>query len=530
MITPGYRDNPDANAASFTEDGWFRTGDLGSMRDGRLTLAGRSKDSIVVNGVNYYSHDLEAVITALPGVEPSFVAAFAIRPPGSDTEELVVAFAADAADETALYRVVTAVRDRAAQHWGFRPALVLPLPQEEFPKTSLGKIQRPLMRRNLESGVYAEHEFAVADLVRRKLGGYTAPEGPTEEILAEVYGQVFGLDPATVSATASFFDLGGTSIDVLRLRRLVEQRLPGTEVTVPQLFGAPTVRLLATRVDAAGDLPYDPIVPLQTSGSGTPLFCVHPAGAEVLVFVALAKHFTGERPFYALRFRGFGAAEEPFGSWDEMVGCYVDAIRRTQPEGPYALTGYSLGGAIAFDVAKRLEAAGERVDFYCSIDLPPHIPDIDVFDFACTATNLALFVGLTNVEQLETLPPVLRGLSHEDQLAHLIGLASPARLAELDLDLAQFSEWVHIAHALVTAAKTYEPTDTVEGVTVLYASPLRWTKEDWSARIHRWDEHSRTPVRYRRVPGEHHTLLGPEFVAAFHQVLDAELKRALGED
>ncbi len=109
---------------------------------------------------------------------------------------------------------------------------------------------------------------------------------------------------------------------------------------------------------------------MQLSGEKTPLFCVHPGVGEVLVFVNLAQYFVGDRPFYALRARGLNEGEQPFTSFAEMVETYVAAIRKRQPHGPYAVAGYSFGGAVAFEIAKVLEAAGERVDFVGSFNLP----------------------------------------------------------------------------------------------------------------------------------------------------------------
>src|SRR6185369_5750423 len=71
-VMQGYFDAPDQPREAFTRDGWFKTGDLGVIRDGRVTVTGREKDVIIVNSVNYYSHAIESVVDALDGVEPSF--------------------------------------------------------------------------------------------------------------------------------------------------------------------------------------------------------------------------------------------------------------------------------------------------------------------------------------------------------------------------------------------------------------------------------------------------------------------------
>ncbi|KOV77708.1 peptide synthetase [Streptomyces sp. NRRL WC-3618] len=534
MITPGYYNNEQATRDAFTADGWFRSGDLGRLDEGRLTLVGRSKDSIIVNGVNYFSHDIETVLEQLDGVARSYVAAFPTRAPGSDTEQLVVAFHPETedGDELALYRVLSALRSGVVMHWGFRPALILPLPKDAFPKTSLGKIQRSLMRRRLEGGAYEPVTRSVADLVLRRLGGYTAPEGETERTLAQIYAEMFDTDPEKLSATANFFDLGGTSLDILRLRSMVAQRLGAHDLQIITVLLAPTVRELAARLgdDAATVRPYDPIVPMQVAGDKTPLFCVHPGVGEVLVFVNLAKYFVGDRPFYALRARGFNAGEKPFESFEEMVSTYVDAIRAKQPHGPYAVAGYSYGGAVAFEIAKVLEAQGERVDFVGSFNLPPHIKyRMNELDFVETAANLAFFLALIDKKQSLDLPEQLRHLSRDEQLAHFIDIAPKARLAELDLTLEKFTAWATLADGLTDLGRTYAPGGSVRSMSVFYAIPLRGTKEDWlKNELSRWDEHC-PDVRYLDVPGEHYTLMGPNHVAVFQSILRKELDRALGD-
>jgi acyl-CoA synthetase (AMP-forming)/AMP-acid ligase II/thioesterase domain-containing protein len=539
VVFVGYLNNDEANQAAFTADGWFRTGDLGFLANGRLTLAGRSKDTIIVNGVNYFSHDLETVLERLEGIARSSVAAFPTRAPAADSEDLVVTFQSTVPvdDEAGLHRLITAIRSSTVLHWGFRPTLILPLAREEIPKTSLGKIQRSLLRRRLESGQYESQIQSVAEIARRQLGGYSAPQGDAEIKLTDIYAEMFGMQPGTVSATASFLDLGGTSLDILLLKRHVEIRFGIKNVPVMWLLTAPTARALAERISSGEQEDpehYDPLVALQRTGSKTPLFCVHPGVGEVLVFVNLAKYFLHERPFFALRARGFEEGEQPFSSFAEMVDCYVDAIRSEQPHGPYAVAGYSYGGAVAFEIAKELEAVGEKVDFVGVFNLPPHIKSrMHELDFVEGAVNLAFFLSLITKEQAAELPKLLRKSlpPHDLQLDYLLSIASKDRLAELNLDLPKFKAWVELANSMVGLGRTYEPSGTVESLSVFYAIPLHGTKEDWlHHELSKWDGFSRGPNRYIDVPGEHYTLMGPEHVGTFQGILRKELERALGDD
>ncbi|ATL25529.1 non-ribosomal peptide synthetase [Streptomyces formicae] len=535
MVTDGYFANDRATTQAFTADGWFRTGDLGQLdADGRLTLVGRTKDSIIVNGVNYYSHDLETVLDELGEVRRGQVAAFPVRPEGADSEQLAIAFVpeGDLADDTAVYQAIVAIRSSTVMHWGFRPQLVLPVTVADIPRGNLGKVQRTRLRTAVESGTLDAAARRADEVSTRFLGGYVAPEGATETALAAIYARALGL--AKVPATASFFDLGGTSLDVLRLKLEIQNEFGIDDVPMSTLLQAPSVRALAGRLTggrgAGGDAAYDPLVPLQVTGEGTPLFCVHPGLGEVLVFINLAKYFTGERPFYALRARGFGQGETHFASFDEMVATYVTAIRRAQPHGPYAVAGYSYGGAVAFEIAKRLEADGDEVKFVGVFNLPPSISGrMNEITFTDGAINLALFLELIDAADIPELTARLRPLPAADQLAHLIDQAPKRRLTELDLTVERFTAWVHLAQSMVHLGRDYEPSGSVGQAHVFYCTPLKGTKQEWlDNQLRHWDDFTRRPTTFIEVDGEHYTLMSPQHVQTFQTTLRRELARALG--
>ena len=89
-VTAGYFEEPALNAASFTADGWLRTGDLGLMHEGELYITGRHKEILFVNGQNYYPHDLERMLEDLPGLELGKVVVAGARPAGAQADELLV--------------------------------------------------------------------------------------------------------------------------------------------------------------------------------------------------------------------------------------------------------------------------------------------------------------------------------------------------------------------------------------------------------------------------------------------------------
>ncbi|WP_338895251.1 amino acid adenylation domain-containing protein [Streptomyces sp. TG1A-60] len=154
-VTRGYHDNAKANAESFTEDGWFDTGDLAFLRDGELYITGRAKDVIIVNGVNHFSHEIESCVEELPCVVRSFTAAVAVRSdPSTTTDELALYFhLADGHDPAAALREIGG---KVTREIGVSPAFLIPVGTEDIPKTEIGKIQRTKLRKGFEAGDFDE--------------------------------------------------------------------------------------------------------------------------------------------------------------------------------------------------------------------------------------------------------------------------------------------------------------------------------------------------------------------------------------
>ncbi|GHO70194.1 hypothetical protein KSC_090860 [Ktedonobacter sp. SOSP1-52] len=154
-ITGGYYHNVQATREAFTADGWFDTGDLGLMREGQLTITGRAKDTIIINGINYYSQEIEAAVEELEEVETSYTAACAVREGESATDQLAI-FVVSRADDTQILDLLRKVRARVSAQVGIAPTYVLPVARDAIPKTSIGKIQRTQLKKEFEAGAYRD--------------------------------------------------------------------------------------------------------------------------------------------------------------------------------------------------------------------------------------------------------------------------------------------------------------------------------------------------------------------------------------
>jgi hypothetical protein len=155
-VTKGYYQNPELNREVFTSDGWFNTGDLGFLHNGCLTITGRTKNIIIINGVNYYSHEIEQVVEAVEGVSRSYTAACATRQPSSNTDELIVFFHTAISEDNRLVDLLKDIRKNLVSKLGIRPAYLLKVEKKAIPKTSIGKIQHAQLKKSFEDGEFTE--------------------------------------------------------------------------------------------------------------------------------------------------------------------------------------------------------------------------------------------------------------------------------------------------------------------------------------------------------------------------------------
>ncbi|BAY25364.1 AMP-dependent synthetase and ligase [Calothrix sp. NIES-2100] len=153
-VTSGYYQNPQANQEVFTTDGWFNTGDLGFLHQGCLTITGRLKDIIIINGLNYYCHEIEGAVEELKDVEVSYTAACAVRQPGINTDKLAIFFKTPLSDDGSLVNLLKEIRTAVVKKVGINPDYLIPVEQEIIPKTAIGKIQRSQLSQRFNAGEF----------------------------------------------------------------------------------------------------------------------------------------------------------------------------------------------------------------------------------------------------------------------------------------------------------------------------------------------------------------------------------------
>jgi glutamate-1-semialdehyde aminotransferase/thioesterase domain-containing protein/acyl carrier protein len=191
-----------------------------------------------------------------------------------------------------------------------------------------------------------------------------APRGGVEEKLAYLWTSTLNIE--RVSSTANFFELGGQSLQAVSLFAKIEEAF-GKKLPLATLFSAPTIQALANVLEGEGNSSWSPLVAINPKGSKPPLFLVHGAGGNILLYRSLAEHLSPDYPLYGLQSKGLDGSD-PLHTIEEMADCYVRELRSVQPKGPYYLGGYCLGGTIAYEMAQILTREGEEVPLVAMLD------------------------------------------------------------------------------------------------------------------------------------------------------------------
>jgi amino acid adenylation domain-containing protein len=539
-LARGYLDRPGRTAESFRPDPsvrdggapggrLYRTGDLGRwLPDGTLVFSGRADRQVKVRGYRVELGEVESALAEHPAVRESVVSL--VRGPGGVGALVAHAAGSDLDPD----RLRTFLGDRLPA-WSVPAAIVL---LDALPRTPSGKIDRRAL------------PAPDPDAVRGGAGA-TAPRTDLERRIAAVWEDVLEIRP--VGVTDDFFELGGHSLLAVRLAARLERTL-GRPFPLATLFEHPTVESLAASLgrggapgQAPGRGPVPLLVPLRArpgvlSGSPrrrrvlspSPLVLVHPAGGSALCYTELARRLEASgsrRPVWGLQAPGFEGEEEPLETVGELAERFLDELEWGLGGAPVRihLAGWSFGGLVAFELARRL---GRRVRRSGNGRRPGVVAVLDAAPGRAAGGHGAGAVHEDEADLLaralsEAVPGVtgdeLRGLDHGARMATLMrrarerGVLPPG--SEEDLfgpgPEQGAGRLLRVFTASLRAAEAYRPAP-FEGDLVLFRATggSRLPARDPAAA---WRPFVRGTTAVVDVPGDHRSVVtgdGARAVAA----------------
>ncbi|MGH9735275.1 MAG: alpha/beta fold hydrolase [Candidatus Acidiferrales bacterium] len=191
----------------------------------------------------------------------------------------------------------------------------------------------------------------------------------TAQTLARIWRNVLGVSPH--KPEQNFFEAGGDPPLAIQFCDQIHAAF-GYTLQPLALYSAPTLFTLARVLTEGIPVPFSNALLLKAGSLAPPVFLFHGIGGNVMEFFDLVEHLDGARPIYGLQAKGSDGLDDPLDTVEHMAEYHLQPIRRLQPSGPYLLCGYSFGGLIALEIARRLRESGETVGMLAMIDAYPH--------------------------------------------------------------------------------------------------------------------------------------------------------------
>ncbi|MDP4143057.1 MAG: amino acid adenylation domain-containing protein [Bacillota bacterium] len=344
-VTRGYLNNKELTNSRFIESSFihmpgeylYKTGDrVRFLVDGSIEFLGRMDRQIKIRGFRIELGEIESIITSNEIVKDAVV----ILKETDKSEKRIAAYVVFEAfndSEDKVQRLKKGLKDKLPEY--MMPNIIMEL--DSLPLNATGKIDTA--------------KLPDCDFSFQSAG--TSSEQPctdTEKRIAEVWKDILQIN--TVGIDDNFFELGGESFKALKVVRRL-----GDWIGIMDFFKNPTIRTLAQYIDG-GKQESSGILQKLTEGKGSPkeitsLICVPYAGGSAIIYQPLASQMPENYALYSLEIPGhdFSRKDEELLSIKEIARRCVEEIKNSV-QGPIALYGHCVGGALTIELARQLEA------------------------------------------------------------------------------------------------------------------------------------------------------------------------------
>jgi amino acid adenylation domain-containing protein len=546
-IARGYLNNPELTAErffflfhrsyrsyrSYISKKLYQTGDLARWQpDGNIEFLGRKDHQVKIRGFRIELGEIENHLRRHEKVKEAVVLAETWddgqgAPPLSLADKYLCAYIA-AANES-LFAHTPGMAEELREYLGRSlPDYMVPLyfiKLDKIPLTTSGKIDRKAL----------PPPFGL-ELTENK--NDAAPGNAIEEKLLEIWSGILGHH---VGINDNFFKMGGHSLKATILMSKIYREF---NVTVPviAIFKKPTIRQLAQYIKSAKKeitpIIDDRMVLLKKKPANSGhLFFIHDGTGETEGYIEFCNHLSAQFNCW-----GIGAPKiENYTpqnlSIQEVAQQYIPKIESLQPHGPYYIAGWSIGGTIAFEMARQLEQQQEKIDFLALIDTWP--PDKKLLKQAIefnreTEVNLINkyfhnkkiknrleYAAEININRI--WPEILEHLQEKEKKFNIqiIKDSVPQGFAKIIPNFQQISikeliYYLNMVRTYENARNKYIPKGKINTKIHFFKAG----EETGAINAEKWNLYCREPIQLYEIPGHHVSILKKPQVASFAKLFD----------
>jgi thioesterase domain-containing protein/acyl carrier protein len=503
-VARGYLKRTELTAEKFLPDPYsvepggrlYRTGDLGRyLESGNIEFLGRKDHQVKIRGFRVELGEIEAALVEHPKIRQAVVLAREDEPGDKRLVAYVVADQEAEEDDSGNKKAGLWISELREHMLGKLPEYMVPsayMKLEKLPLTHNGKIDRKSLPQLDPNTPEQEQE-------------YVGPQDATQGTLCRLWREV--LRRERVGIHDNFFMIGGHSLLAVQVISRIKSAF-AIEMPLSAIFVAPTVARMAKEIAALNghEQPQSSpvLVSIQPQGSRAPFFCVHAVGGQVIGYAELSQELGLEQPFYGLQSPPANYFPESGVSIEQLATLYNQEIRSVQPRGPYLLSGWSMGGLVAWEMAQQLRKEGEIISLLALIDTAPPPKYREAEDRADEISMLARFAM---------------------DISRLVG-RDPGPLVEQFLQAAEQDQWKMVQETLTSSGVLAPKTAHAEMTALLevYIRNFRamnnysiqtskqaviyFRASETPERFSRvWTKWSGGGIQFHSVPGDHFTML-----------------------
>ncbi|WP_218154651.1 non-ribosomal peptide synthetase [Paenibacillus sp. UNC496MF] len=529
-LAEGYLNQPQLTSEKFVEHPFekdqvmYRTGDLARFRpDGNIEFIDRIDQQVKIRGHRIELGEIEKQLLNVPHIK----------------ETIVLMLEMESKKQLCAYLVTDApisVNEIREQLTRFLPEYMIPVyyvTLERMPLTTNGKIDRKALPEPDGKNI-ASKAFAV-------------PRNETERRLLHIWKDVLSLEQ--IGIDDEFFEIGGHS---LLIARAVSEINEAFQISLPftKVFQNPTIRMIAAIIDELTPSrqltsPDKQVVLLKEGiSSAKHLFFIHAGNGDTGAYVPFSKNLSDNYHYWAISSAVTKDSEPSVITTEELARSYIQMIRKIQPEGVYLIAGWSVGGTIAFEMARQMEQMNLSVGLLAMIDSPLVLekefqnvnpfesekeirllrtlfstvseePEIeDVLEAACGSGKLWLtFIQLAEERGLSGSLLKELNMRDNDLLAQIVHDYPQA-------DLGQIIQIYNESRSLTHARDSYIPDERVHAAVHFFQALNSETKVDVSL----WQPYCSKPMRIIEATGNHYSIFREpdmqNLVRTFNELLE----------
>ena len=396
-LARGYLNRPELTAEKFVNNSFkpgermYRTGDLVKwLPDGNIEFLGRIDHQVKIRGFRIELGEIESKLLEIDSVKDvivmdrddnsgyKYLCAYIISPEELSVKELRAHLSKSLPD----YMI---------------PSYFVRLLTDQIPLNSSGKTDRKALP-NPEENMIRETE-------------YTAPRNQLEQELAAIWESTLGIE--RVGIHSDFFELGGNSLKLISLARRVNSEL-NLNVPVAEFYAHPNIAYIAEYINANADDDFDyssvdkDMILLRKGKKGAKnIFFVQPFSGKPEAYTDMISKLKSDFNYWGIRHEKPGFYDPFIPVVEKMAANHIKKIKTVQPQGPYYIAGWCVGGMVAYELVAQLERMGEQVKFLAIFNTTPPFEWVrDVRRYGFSANRLVFrFTIKTEIGILRRIIP-----------------------------------------------------------------------------------------------------------------------------